>query len=113
MKINVHHCPITHNLPNKNYNFNIDNIHLSESRLVVSDSLWPHGLLQPMEFSRPEYWNGQPFPFPGNLPNPGIEPRSPILQTNSLPAEPQGKLDNIHQAGHFSENLFLTKTTFF
>jgi len=43
-----------------------------------------------MEFSRPEYWSGQPFPSPGDLPNPGIEPRSPALQVYSLPAEPQG-----------------------
>ena len=33
-----------------------------------------------MEFSRPEYWSGSPFPSLGDLPNPGIEPRSPILQ---------------------------------
>ena len=44
-----------------------------------------------MEFSRPEYWIRQPFPSPGDLPNPGIEPRSPELQADSLPAEPQGK----------------------
>ena len=46
-----------------------------------------------MEFSRLEYWSGQPFPLPGDLPNPGIEPRSPALQVDSLPAEPQGKPD--------------------
>ena len=45
-----------------------------------------------MEFSRPEYWGGQPFPFPGDLPNPEIEPRSPALQADSSPAEPPGKL---------------------
>ena len=44
-----------------------------------------------MEFSRPEYWSGQAFPSPGDLPKPGIEPRSPTLQADSLPAEPQGK----------------------
>ena len=44
-----------------------------------------------MEFSRPEYWSGQPFPSPGDLPNPGIKPRFPALQADSLPAEPQGK----------------------
>ena len=44
-----------------------------------------------MEFSRPEYWSGSPFPFPGDLPNPGIKPRSPALQADSLPAEPQGR----------------------
>ena len=61
-----------------------------ESLSVVSNSLRPHGLIQTMEFSRPEYWSGQPFPSPGDLPNPGIEPRSPSLQADSLPAEPQG-----------------------
>ena len=44
-----------------------------------------------MEFSGPEYWSGEPFPSPGDLPNPGIEPRSPSLPADSLPAEPQGK----------------------
>ena len=42
-------------------------------------------------FSRQEYWNGMPFPSPGHLPNPGIEPRSPALQADSLPTELQGK----------------------
>ena len=46
-----------------------------------------------MEFSRQEYWSGLPFPSPGNLPDPRIEPRSPALQVDSLPAEPQGKPD--------------------
>ena len=45
-----------------------------------------------MEFSRPEYWSGEPFPPPGDLPNSGIKPRSPTLQADSLPAEPPGKL---------------------
>ena len=44
-----------------------------------------------MEFSRLEYWSGYPFPSPGDLPNPRIEPRSPALQADSLLAEPQGK----------------------
>ena len=44
-----------------------------------------------MEFSRPEYWSGYPFPSPEDLPNPGMEPRSATLQMYSLPAEPQGK----------------------
>jgi len=43
-----------------------------------------------MEFSRPEYWNGLPFPSPGDLPNPGIEPRSPTLQADALLCEPLG-----------------------
>ena len=47
-----------------------------------------------MEFSRPEYWSGQPFPCPGDLPNPRIKLRPPALQADSLPAEPQGKPEN-------------------
>ena len=55
--------------------------HESENHSVVYDSLRPHRLtVQFMEFSRP-----------GDLPNPEIKPRSPTLQADSLPAEPQGK----------------------
>ena len=41
-----------------------------------------------MEFSKPEYWSGYSFPSPRDRPNPWIEPRSPALQVDSLPAEP-------------------------
>ena len=47
-----------------------------------------------MGFSRQEYWNGLPFPTPGDLPNPGIEPRYPALQADSLPSELPGSLQN-------------------
>ena len=47
-----------------------------------------------MGFSREEYWNRLLFPSPGDLPNPGINPRSPALHADSLPAEPQEKLKN-------------------
>ena len=40
-----------------------------------------------MKFSRQEYWSGLPFPSPGDLPDPGIEPRSPALQADSLLTE--------------------------
>ena len=43
-----------------------------------------------MEFSRPEYLSGWPFPSPGYLPNPGIKLQSPASQVDSLPAKPQG-----------------------
>ena len=75
----------------------------SESHSVLSDSVtpWTVACQAPlsMEFSRQEYWNRLPFPspkgdLPTNLPNPGIEPRSPALQADSLPAEPQGKPTN-------------------
>ena len=42
-------------------------------------------------FSKQEYWIGLPFPSPGDLPDPGIEPRSPALQADALPSEPPGK----------------------
>ena len=45
-----------------------------------------------LEFSRQEYWSGLPSLPSGDLPNPGIKPRSPVLQVDSLPAEPPGKL---------------------
>ena len=47
-----------------------------------------------MEFSRPENWSGEPLPSPGDLPNAGMEPRSPTMQADSLPSEPQGKPKN-------------------
>ena len=44
-----------------------------------------------MRFSRQGYWSGLPCPLPGVLPNPGIKPRSPALQADSLLSEPTGK----------------------
>ena len=44
-----------------------------------------------MGFSRQEYWSGLPFPSPGDLPDPGIEPRSPALKADALTSEPPGK----------------------
>ena len=44
-----------------------------------------------MGFSRQEYWSGLPLPSPGDLPDPGVEPRSPTLQADALPSEPPGK----------------------
>ena len=68
----------------------------SRSRVRLFVTPWT---LQSVEFSRPEYWSGQSFPSPGDLPNPGIEPRSPALWADSLPTEPQG------QAIHFNKSL--------
>ena len=64
-------------------------------KVLVTQSfptLRPHGLYTLfMEFSRLEYCSGLPFPSPRDLPNPGIEPRSPALQVDSLLFEPPGK----------------------
>ena len=48
-----------------------------------------------MGFSRQEYWSELPFPSPGDLSNPGIKPRSSVLQVDSLPPEPLGKSECI------------------
>ena len=61
----------------------------SESHSVMSDPCDPMDI-QSMEFSRPEYLSGQPFPPPGDLRNPGIKSRSPTLWVDSLPGQPQG-----------------------
>ena len=45
-----------------------------------------------MGFSRQEYWSGLPFPSPGDLSDPGIKPRSPALQADSLLSEPMQAL---------------------
>ena len=63
-----------------------------------------------MGFSRQEYWSGLPFPPPGDLPDPGIEPTSPALQADSLPSEPLGKPKNTGM-GNLSllQRIFLTQ----
>ena len=72
-----------------------------------------------MEFSRQDYWCGFPFPSAGDLPNPGIEPRSPALQADALPSEPPRKsflflFLFFHKTGfkknsHFTVSLFSSK----
>ena len=61
----------------------------------MSDSVIPWSVVYQASpsigFSRQVYWSGLPFPSPGDLPNPGIEPRSPELQADALPSEPPGK----------------------
>ena len=63
------------------------------SHVRLSVTPWTGAYQAPLstELSRQEYWSGSPFHPPGDLPNPGIEPRSPTLQADSLPAEPGGK----------------------
>ena len=65
----------------------------SESRFVMSDSLRPHGSYSPWNSSGQNTGVGNLSLLQGNLPNPGIKPRSPALWVDSLPAEPQGKPD--------------------
>ena len=51
-----------------------------------------------MGFSRQQYWNGFPFRSPGDLPDPGMQPRFPALQADSLPSEPPGKPKGLRQS---------------
>ena len=64
----------------------------AQSFLTLCDPIdVAHQAPMSVEFSRQEYWSSLPCPSPGDLPNPGIEPRSPALQADSLPSEPPGK----------------------
>ena len=63
----------------------------SEVRHFMEPSLPMEGSYGSLEFSRQEYWSGLPFPSPGDLPDPGIEPRCPTLQADALPSAPAGK----------------------
>ena len=76
---------------------------LSRVRLFVTPWTVAYQALQSMGFSRQEYWSGLPFPSPGDLPDPGIEPRSPALQADALPSELPGK--STSQNGHHQKNL--------
>ena len=64
---------------------------LSRVWLFVTPWTLAHQAPQSMGFSRQEYWSGLPFPSPGDVPDPGIEPRSPTLQADALTSEPPGK----------------------
>ena len=80
-------------------------IYIYASCSVVSKCATPwtvaHQASLSIGFPRQEYWSGLPFPSPGDLPDPGIEPRSPTLQVDSLPAELPG------------ESVTLSDTTYF
>ena len=66
----------------------------SLSRVQLFVTPWTVAYQAPpsMGFSRQEYWSGLPFPSPGDLPDPGIEPRSPTLQADPLTSEPPGNI---------------------
>ena len=83
------HCPVP----------NYEKVKVAQSWLFVTP--WT---IQFMEFSRPEYWSGWPIPSPGDLPNLGIKPRSPVLCVDFLTAEPSDKSNNARVGG-----IFLTR----
>ena len=57
-----------------------------------------------IDFPRQEYWSRLPFPPPGDLPDPGIKPRCPAWEADSLPTEPPGKPGNRTDEGYISES---------
>ena len=64
---------------------------LSHVRLFATPWTVAYQASPSMGFSRQDYWSGLPFPSPGDLPNPGIEPGSPALEAGTLTSEPPGK----------------------
>ena len=68
--------------------------------VLVTETPWTVARQAPlsMEFSRQEYWSGLPFPSPGDLPNSGTEPGSPILQTDSLLSGPPRRPRSMRKA---------------
>ena len=64
---------------------------LSRVRLFATPWTLAYQAPPSLGFSRQDYWTGVPFPSPGDLPNPGIEPGSPVLQADALLSEPPGK----------------------
>ena len=77
----------------QNYSINIHGGGLVNKSCLILATPWTVSCQAhlSMGFPRQECWNGLPFPSPGDLPNPGIEPGSPAWQANSLPTEPPGK----------------------
>ena len=87
---------------------------LSRVQLFVNPWAVAYQVPPSMGFSRQEYWSGLPFPSPGDLPNPGIEPGSPALQADALTSQPTGKppglyLTKLETGKQFS--LFLTHSS--
>jgi len=71
----------------------------SLSRVRLFATSWTTAYKAPLstEFSRQEYWSGLSFPSPGELPDPGIEPRFPTLQTDTLLSEPPSHLKELEK----------------
>ena len=86
--------------------FNSFESEVAQSRPTLFDP-WTvaHQVLPSMGFSRQQYWNGLTFPSPGDLPDPGIKPRSPTLQADALTSAPPGKLFNSFKTTKTSQSI--------
>ena len=78
----------------------------SRVRLFATPWTVAHQAPPSMGFSRQEYWSGLTFSSPGDLPDPGMEPRSPTLQTDTLPSKPPG--EHIKNLRHYFTNKGLS-----
>ena len=80
---------------------------LSRVRLFVTPWTVAYQAPPSMGFSRQEYWSGLPFPSPGDLPDPGIKPRSPAFQADTLTSEPPGKqvFSPLHYGGLWDKRM--------
>ena len=78
---------------------------LSRVRLFATPWTVAHQAPPSMGFSRQEYWSGLPFPSPGDLPKPGIKPRSPSLQADALSSELPGKNRGVKQLPQITQLL--------
>ena len=85
----------------------------SLSRVQLSGTPWTvaYQASPSMGFSRQEYLSGLPFPSPGDLPDPGLELRSPALQADALPSEPPGKPIDRKVPFKYVEHLFCLGTS--
>ena len=86
-----YNSPQTRGMFEKRYKYSIVCQLLSHVLFIAIAWTVAHQAPLSMGFSRQEYWSGLPFPSPGDLPHPGIEPGSPVLQANSLLSESAGK----------------------
>ena len=98
MSAHIHHVTVCEKfLRNRHYDYYYQYLVkvkvLVTSVVSASATPWTIACQAPLmtEFSRQEYWSGLPFPFPGDLPDPVIEPVSSALWADSLPSEPSGK----------------------
>ena len=88
----------------------------SLSRVRLFETPWTVAYQSPqsMEFSRQKYRSGLPFPSPGDLHDPGIEPQSPTLWADALPSEPPGKPSEHEVSKNIgSESQFGSTVSFF
>ena len=94
----------------KNIFFHCNMCLVAQLCLTLCNPMESARLLGPWGVSRQEYWSGMPYPPPGNLPNPGIKPRSTTVQADSLLSEPPGKPKNTG-VGSLSllQGIFLTQ----